>query len=225
MKPAEYQLDPTIGPSTDNSLKWAEKQMKTKFTEPDLKAAKKLKKLREAQDNADFSFEDDNDMTSTLASAKWAEDNLKLNEAFAEDNKKKKKKERDWENFLARDQFDGMRQIGEEVNKENLDRQGIAPGPLNERIADYEIKKGTAIASSRVSMEDKAFIKELKGDLSGKKEEFGTIETTQETPKAPVRRRFQLSPEEMKEVQQDIKEDEAAGPSGPKILKDVTHEK
>jgi len=129
-------MDPTIGPETDQSLAWAEEKTGHKFTEPDLKGARALAKLREQPESYDY--DEENDVTTTLASAKWAENSLKINEpAEGTDKSKASIKERPWWNYLAKDQFDGMHQIAHEFNVDTLEREGIAKGPINERASEY----------------------------------------------------------------------------------------
>jgi len=73
--PYEYQEDPAIGQATEDSIAWAEKKIGAKLPEPDLDL--KWEKIR-ANEKESYDYDEDKDITSTLKSAKWAEDAYNL---------------------------------------------------------------------------------------------------------------------------------------------------
>lgn len=176
-----------------------------------------------------FEFDDDMDVNNTMKSIEWAEDQYGYNghhynyslggyldssnnytgwESNTVDPKK-----RDWWNYLVRDQFDGMRSVGRELNTAELDKAGVSQGEIHDRMAEYERMLGAKAAAGKLSDEDREYARNLKAHLFGIHDgsyhwdwnHGAGFDQDQEVP-TPKRGKFQLTPEEMKAAKADVHE-------------------
>lgn len=180
-----------------------------------------------------FEFDDDMDVNNTMKSIEWAEDQYGYNghhynysyggygggqfdssnnytgwEANSVDPKK-----RDWWNYLVRDQFDGMRSVGRELNTAELDKAGVSPGDIHDRMTEYERMLGAKAAAGKLSDEDREYARNLKAHLFGIHDgsynwdwQHGNGKDKEQEVPTPKRGKFQLTPEEMKAAREDVEE-------------------
>jgi len=72
-KPAKFVLDPDEHPDTQDSIEWAEKALGSKLTPPKRTAFEIEMDKLDQNHQFNYDFEQDQDVTDTLANAKLAE--------------------------------------------------------------------------------------------------------------------------------------------------------